>query len=162
MADKSELVNNIEMPEGMNPEVLRHIMYPENYGKLESPDGTGVSMDDKTGEFVIFTLKLAKDGIEDIKFATNGCQDTVVVGSMFTDMVKGESVEYAKKAIAKIEAKLGGLSPQQKICADMVFNAFIAALINVSNLAEGKTEEMHVIKSEESCEIPSTQGEDNE
>jgi nitrogen fixation NifU-like protein len=162
MSDKSELVNEIEMPEGMNPEVLKHIMYPQNYGKLDNPDGAGVAMDDKTNEFVIFTLKLGEASIEDIKFATNGCQDTVVVGSMFTEMVKGESVEYAKKAIAKIEAKLGGLSPQQKICADMVFNAFIAALINVSNLAEGKTEEMHVIKSEESCEIPSTQGEDNE
>jgi len=146
----------------MNPEVLRHIMYPENYGKLESPDGTGVAMDDKTGEFVIFTVKLSQDGIEDINYATNGCQDTVVVGSMFTEMVKGESVEYAKGAIAKIEEKLGALSPQQKICADMVFNAFVASLINVSNLAQGHKEEMHVIKSEESCIIPEEQGASNE
>jgi len=79
---------------------------------------------------------------------------------MFTEMIKGESVEYAKGAIAKIEAKLGLLSSQQKICADMVFNAFVASLINVANLAEGKTEEMHVIKSEESCVIP--EGETNE
>ena len=162
MSDKSDLVQNVDLPEGMNPEVLRHIMYPENYGKLEDPDGTGVAMDDKTGEFVIFTLKLGKESIEEIKFATNGCQDTVVVGSMFTEMVKGESVEYAKKAISKIEEKLGTLSPQQKICADMVFNAFVAALINVSNLAQGEKEEMHVIKSEESCEIPTTQGENDE
>ena len=153
-------MDDIELPEGMNPEVLKHIMYPQNYGKLDAPDGTGVAMDDKTNEFVIFTIKLAQDGIDDINFATNGCQDTVVVGSMFTEMVKGESVEYAKKAISKIEEKLGTLSPQQKICADMVFNAFVASLINVANLAEGKTEEMHVIKSKESCEV--TQGEENE
>lgn len=152
-------MDDIELPEGMNPEVLKHIMYPQNYGKLKDPDGTGVAMDEKTGEFVIFTLKLAKDGIEDLNFATNGCQDTVVVGSMFTEMVKGESVEYAKGAIAKIEQKLGVLSPQQKICADMVFNGFIAALINVANLAQGEKEEMHVIKSEESCELP--EGENN-
>ena len=151
-----------ELPEGMNPEVLKHIMYPQNYGKLENPDGTGVAMDDKTGEFVIFTVKLSQDGISDINYATNGCQDTVVVGSMFTEMVKGESVEYAKGAIAKIEEKLGVLSPQQKICADMVFNGFVASLINVSNLAQGETEEMHVIKSEESCVIPEDQGENNE
>ena len=154
MSDKTELVENVDLPEGMNPEVLKHIMYPENYGKLETPDGTGVAMDDKTGEFVIFTVKLGQESIEDVKFATNGCQDTVVVGSMFTEMIKGESVEYAKKAISKIEEKLGTLSAQQKICADMVFNGFIAALINVANLAQGDKEEMHVIKSEESCEIP--------
>ncbi len=144
----------IEIPEGMNPEVLQHIMYPQNYGKLENPDGTGVAMDDKTGEFVIFTLALSPDAISDINFATNGCQDTVVVGSMFTEMVKGQSVEYAKGAIAKIEEKLGVLSPQQKICAEMVFNGFIASLINVANLAQGKEEQMHVIKSDESCQIP--------
>ena len=155
-------MDDIELPEGMNPEVIKHIMCPQNYGKLENPDGTGVAMDDKTNEFVIFTVKLSQDGISDINYATNGCQDTVVVGSMFTEMVKGESVEYAKGAIAKIEEKLGTLSPQQKICADMVFNAFVASLINVSNLAEGKTEEMHVIKSEESCIIPETPGESNE
>ena len=155
-------MDDIELPEGMNPEVIKHIMNPQNYGKLENPDGTGVAMDEKTNEFVIFTVKLSPDAIEDINFATNGCQDTVVVGSMFTEMVKGESVEYAKGAIAKIEAKLGTLSPQQKICADMVFNAFVASLINVSNLAQGEKEEMHVIKSEESCIIPEEQGESNE
>jgi len=148
---------DVEVPEGMNPEVITHIMSPKNYGKLENPDGTGVAHDDKTNEFVIFTIKLGKASIEDIAYATNGCQDTVVVGSMFTDMVKGESVEYAKGAIAKIEEKLGTLSPQQKICADMVFNAFIASLINVSNLAQGLKEEMHVIKSEESCVIEEQQ-----
>lgn len=146
-------MEEIELPEGMNPEVLRHIMYPQNYGKLENPDGTGVAMDDKTGEFVIFTVALSPEGINDINFATNGCQDTVVVGSMFTEMVKGESVEYAQGAIAKIEEKLGVLSPQQKICAEMVFNGFIASMINVANLAQGKKEEMHVIKSDESCVI---------
>jgi len=155
-------MEEMDLPEGMNPEVIKHIMYPQNYGKLENPDGTGVAMDDKTNEFVIFTVKLSQDGISDINYATNGCQDTVVVGSMFTEMVKGESVEYAKGAIAKIEEKLGTLSPQQKICADMVFNAFVASLINVSNLAQGKTEEMHVIKSEESCIIPEKPGESNE
>ncbi len=146
-------MEEIELPEGMNPEVLKHIMYPQNYGKIDNPDGTGVAMDDKTGEFVIFTVALSADGITDINFATNGCQDTVVVGSMFTEMVKGESVEYAQGAIAKVEEKLGVLSPQQKICAEMVFNAFIASMINVANLAQGKKEEMHVIKSDESCGI---------
>ncbi len=150
----------IELPEGMNPDVIKHIMYPQNYGKLAAPDGTGVAMDENTGEYVIFTVALSPDAIRDINFATNGCQDTVVVGSMFTEMVKGESVEYAKGAIAKIEEKLGALSPQQKICADMVFNAFVASLINVANLAQGHEEEMHVIKSEESCDMP--QGERNE
>jgi len=135
-------------------EVIEHLMNPKNYGQIENADGVGMGTDMKTGELAIIYLNADDTNIKQIKFATNACQDTVVAGSLFTEMVKGESVEYAKGAIAKIEEKLGALSPQQKICADMVFNAFVASLINVSNLAQGEKEEMHVIKSKESCVIP--------
>ena len=146
-------MENIEVPEGMNPEVLKHLMDPQNYGKLDEPNGIGVAHDDKTGEFVIFYIKTDNDVISDVRFATNGCQDTVVVGSMFTEIIKGKSIEEGKKAIALLEQKIGIVTPQQRICAEMVFNAFIAALINEENLSRGEKEEMHVIKSEESCEI---------
>ncbi len=153
-------MENIEVPEGMNPEVLKHLMDPRNYGKLDEPNGIGVAHDDKTGEFVIFYIKTDNDSISDVRFATNGCQDTVVVGSMFTEIIKGESIEHGKKAIAILEQKIGIVTPKQRICAEMVFNAFIAALINAENLSRGEKEEMHVIKSEESCEIE--QKEENE
>lgn len=146
-------MENIEVPEGMNPEVLKHLMDPQNYGKLDEPNGIGVAHDDKTGEFVIFYIKTDNDVISDVRFATNGCQDTVVVGSMFTEIIKGKSIEEGKKAISMLEQKIGIVTPQQRICAEMVFNAFIAALINEANLSRGEKEEMHVIKSKESCEI---------
>ena len=146
-------MENIEVPEGMNPEVLKHLMDPQNYGKLDEPNGIGVAHDDKTGEFVIFYIKTDNASLSDVRFATNGCQDTVVVGSMFTEIIKGKSIEEGKKAIALLEQKIGIVTPQQRICAEMVFNAFIAALINEENLSRGEKEEMHVIKSEESCEI---------
>ena len=146
-------MENIEVPEGMNPEVLKHLMDPQNYGKLDEPNGIGVAHDDKTGEFVIFYIKTDNASLSDVRFATNGCQDTVVVGSMFTEIIKGKSIEEGKKAIALLEQKIGIVTPQQRICAEMVFNAFIAALINEENLSRGEKEEMHVIKSEESCDI---------
>ena len=146
-------MENIEVPEGMNPEVLKHLMDPQNYGKLDEPNGIGVAHDDKTGEFVIFYIKTDNAAISDVRFATNGCQDTVVVGSMFTEIIKGKSIEDGKRAISILEQKIGIVTPQQRICAEMVFNAFIAALINEANLSRGEKEEMHVIKSEESCEI---------
>jgi nitrogen fixation NifU-like protein len=145
-------MEEIEVPQGMNPEVIKHLMNPHNYGKLDGADGIGVAHDEKSGEFVIFYIKTDKEAITDVTFATNGCQDTVVVGSMFTEMIKGKAIEYGKNAIVKIEQKLGVLTEQQKICAEMVFNGFIASLINVQNLARGEKEEMHVIKSNESCD----------
>lgn len=146
-------MQDIKLPEGMNPEVLMHLMDPKNYGKLEVASGIGVAVDEKTGEYVIFYTLLEDENIKDVRFATNGCQDTVVIGSMFTEMIKGNTPQYAQEAIAKMNTKLKGASPQQQICADMVLSSFVASMINYENLQEEKTEEMHVLKMKESCEV---------
>ncbi|MCD6258219.1 MAG: iron-sulfur cluster assembly scaffold protein [Helicobacteraceae bacterium] len=146
------MLENIQVPEGMNPEILEHLMNPQNYGKLDAPSGVGVAVDEKSGEYVIFYVQTDGKIIDDLRFATNGCQDTVVVGSMFTQMIKGDAIEYAQASIQKLNDKLSGASAQQQICADMVLSAFIAAMQNYENLQNGKTEEMHVLKMKESCE----------
>jgi nitrogen fixation NifU-like protein len=149
------MFEDVKMPEGMSPQMLEHLMYPKNYGKLDDADGVGVALDEKTGEYVIFYTKLNDDEtIKDVRFATNGCQDTVVIGSMYTEMIKGNSLEYAQKAIAKMHEKLGKLSAQQQICADIVFTAFIASLKNYENRKNGHDEELHALKMKESCEVP--------
>jgi nitrogen fixation NifU-like protein len=91
--------------------------------------------------------------ITDIKFATNGCQDTVVVGSMFSETLKSNTTAYADVAIEKLQTKLGILTQQQKICADLVLAAFSAALVNFANRSKGIDEELHLLKTQESCEI---------
>lgn len=146
-------MENIQVPPGMNPEVIEHFMNPKNYGKLENPSCVGVALDEKTSEYVVFYSLLEGDNIKDVRYATNGCQDTVVVGSMFTEMIIGQSVEYAHGAIQKMSDKLGVMTKQQQICAEMVLNAFVASMMNFDNLANGETEEMHILKMTESCEV---------
>ncbi len=153
------IMQNIELPKGMNPETLEHLMNPKNYGKLENPSGVGVAVDEKTGEYVIFYTLLDGDAIKSAKFATNGCQDTVVVGSMFTEMIIDHDTEYANDAIKKMNKKLGGATPQQQICSDMVLSSFVASMMNYENLQNGKVEEMHVLKMKESCETEGETGE---
>ena len=155
------MFENTKMPEGMNPEILEHLMDPKNYGKLDEPSCIGVAMDEKTKEYVIFYTLLEDKIIKDVRYATNGCQDTVVIGSMFTEMIKDNDLEYANKAVEKITAKLGNLSAQQQICADIVFSAFMASLQNFENLKNGAEEELHLFKMKESCEAENM-GEKNE
>jgi len=150
------MFENVKMPEGMNPEVLEHLMNPKNYGKLDDADGVGVALDEKTKEYVIFYTKLDGDIIEDVKFATNGCQDTVVIGSMFTQMILGNDTNYANTAVQKMHDKLGKLSAQQQVCADIVFTAFLASLKNYENKQNGEDEELHVLKMKESCQVEQT------
>jgi nitrogen fixation NifU-like protein len=153
------MFEDTKMPEGMSPEVLEHLMNPKNYGKLEEPNGVGVALDEKTKEYVIFSILLDDTLIKDVKFATNGCQDTVVIGSMFTDMIMNNNLEYAQGAIKKMNDKLGNMSAQQQVCADIVFSAFSASLKNHENLQNGLEEELHLFKMKESCEVT---GEKNE
>lgn len=148
-----KMFENVKMPEGMSTDALEHLMNPKNYGKLENPSCVGVALDEKTGEYVIFYTLLDGDIIKGTKFATNGCQDTVVIGSMFTEMLIDNNVEYAQKAIEKMHEKLGVMTPQQQVCADIVFSAFVASMMNFENIQNGKEEEMHVLKMKESCEV---------
>ena len=146
------MFENVKMPEGMSAETLEHLINPKNYGKIEDADGVGVALDEKTNEYVVFYIDLNADTIEDAKFATNGCQDTVVIGSMFTEMIIGNDLNYAQTAVDKMHEKLGSLSPQQQVCADIVFTAYVASLKNAENKQRGEDEEMHVLKMKDSCD----------
>jgi len=155
------MFEEVQMPEGVSREALEHLMNPKNYGKLEDANGVGVALDEKTKEYVIFYTLLDGETIKDVRFATNGCQDTVVIGSMFSEMIKNNDVEYANGAIEKMHAKLGVMTPQQQICAEIVFSAFIASLKNFENVQNGADEELHLLKMKESCEAENM-GENNE
>jgi nitrogen fixation NifU-like protein len=151
------MFENTKLPEGMSVETLEHLVDPKNYGKLENPSCVGVAVDEKTGEYVIFYTLLDGEIIKDAKYATNGCQDTVVIGSMFSEMIINNDVEYAQGAIKKMHKKLGVMTPQQQVCADIVFSSFVASMLNLENIQNGQNEEMHVLKMKDSCE-----GENNE
>jgi nitrogen fixation NifU-like protein len=140
------------MDKQMNPETLEHLMDPKNYGKLDNANCNGVALDEKTKEYVIFSTLLKSEVVKDVKFSTNGCQDTVVIGSMFTQMIKNNNLEYANSAIRKMNEKLGAMSIQQQACADMVFTAFIASMKNFENIQNGEDEELHILKMRNSCE----------
>jgi len=158
----NDMLKDVKMPDGINAETLEHLMEPKNYGKLDNANCVGVALDEKTKEYVIFYTLLDGDIIKDVKFATNGCQDTVVIGSMFTQMIKNNNLEYANGAIQKMHEKLGEMTAQQKVCADIVFTAFIASMKNFENLQNGAEEELHILKMKESCEPENLNGGNNE
>ncbi len=158
------MYKDVKMPDGMNHEILEHLMNPKNYGKLDETSGVGVALDEKTKEYVIFYTLLDGDVIKNVSFATNGCQDTLVIGSMFTEMIKDNDLDYANGAIQKMHEKLGKMSKQQQACADIVFSSFIASMKNFENLSNGKEEELHILKMKESCEATGmeSKGKNNE
>lgn len=134
-------------------EILEHMMAPKNYGQMENPTCTGMGVDTKTGEFALIYLKLDLDNaIEDIKFGCNACQDTVIAGSLFTEMIKGMHLTYAKDAARRLENKLLDAPERQRACSMMVIKAFDASLLHKATIEAGGTEDMCSIELNESCE----------
>jgi nitrogen fixation protein NifU and related proteins len=136
----------------ISAEVLEHMMKPRNYGVMKDYDGLGMGADKKTGEFAMVYIKLNGDILENITFGCNACQDTVVAGSLFTEMVKGDTLDNSVKALMLMDEKLDIASKKQQACSRMVLQAFRAAIINKENRVNGMDEDMFTIDLKESCE----------
>lgn len=134
-------------------EILDHMMDPKNYGKIENPTAVGIANDPKTGEYTLMYLLIEDDNLKDIKFACNACQDTVVAGSLFTEMMKGDTLSYAKEAALRLSIKIKDAPPKQQACSGMVLRAFEAALLHLEAKNNGEEIDMCSLEMDESCEI---------
>lgn len=141
------------MENNLNQEIIEHLMHPRNYGPIESPTGVGVGHSEQSGEFVIFYLGTKDNILENVGYATNGCHDTVVLGSMFTEMIKGESLEYAKNSAEKLREKVALGPVKQQACAQMVLTAFEAAQRHEQEKATGSAEELCATEIDMECEV---------
>ncbi|MFZ9658961.1 MAG: iron-sulfur cluster assembly scaffold protein [Arcobacteraceae bacterium] len=134
-------------------EILEHMMSPKNYGQMDNPTCSGMGVDTKTGEFALMHLLLDDENIiKDIKFGCNACQDTVIAGSLFTEMIKGMNLVYAKDASHRLEAKLSEAPPKQKACSMMILKAFEASLLHKKSKENGGDEDMCSLELGDSCE----------
>ncbi|MEA3522290.1 MAG: iron-sulfur cluster assembly scaffold protein [Campylobacterota bacterium] len=145
-------MNEEYSPKELNDEIIDHLMNPKNYGQIEPANGTGMGYDRKTQEFVIFYLHVKDEKLNNVGFATNGCQDTVILGSMFTEMIKGDTLPNAKRASVLMKEQIKNAPASQQACADMVLTSFDAALLNHVHLTDGKEEAMYKIAIAQSCD----------
>ena len=90
----------------LRAEIGKHLMQPENYGKLEDASCVGVGIDHATKSYVIMYINRDEEYILDIMFGTNGTQDTTTLGSLFTEMIKGDTIKGALENAAMLERDL--------------------------------------------------------
>ena len=110
--------------------VMEHFRNPKNVGEIENPSGRGKVGNAVCGDIMEFYIKVDEKGvITDAKFKTFGCGAAIATSSVLTELVKGKTIEEAKKItnMQVIEA-LGGLPKVKVHCSVLAEEALTKAI----------------------------------
>ena len=109
--------------------VVEHFTNPRNVGSIPDADGVGSATNPVCGDMIKIFIRVRDGRIEDVKFQTFGCGAAIATSSMITEMVKGKTVEEARKVTNEAVAEaLGGLPPVKMHCSNIAADAMHAAL----------------------------------
>ena len=112
--------------------VIDHFENPRNIGSLDKSDlavGTGLVGAPACGDVMKLQLKITNDGIiEDVKFKTFGCGSAIASSSLVTEMVKGQTIDYAQSISNADIAEELSLPPVKIHCSVLAEDAIKAAI----------------------------------
>jgi len=108
-------------------QLLDHYHNPENFGVLDNAE-VDIEMDNPTcGDMIHLTARLDSAGrVAEVMFEGQGCVISMAAASMFTEHVKGKTVEeIATMGLDQIQEMMGGvkLSMGRVKCALLPLNA---------------------------------------
>ena len=110
-------------------EVIDHFTNPRNMGEIKNADAVGILGNPVCGDVMKIYLKVKDNKIKDIKFQTMGCAAAISTSSMITELVKGKTLEEAKKITNNQVAKsLKGLPPIKMHCSNLAADCLKKAI----------------------------------
>jgi len=112
--------------------VMEHFKHPRNMGQIKNPDASGEVGNPQCGDVMLVTMNINPETriIEDIKFKTFGCVSAIACSSVTTELLKGKTIDEAKKLTKQdIVNELGEL-PAIKLHCSVLSNEAVKKAID--------------------------------
>ncbi len=105
--------------------LLEHGQNPQNYGLLKDPDFEVTELNPLCGDEIHLTGRINNEKLIEIGFISEGCIISKASASLFTEKIKGESIEEIKKLKPEeVLENLGvTLTPARTKCALLIYVA---------------------------------------
>lgn len=119
------------MKKNFQNNIVKKMFNPKNFGEIKKPDAIGEFVNPQCKDFTRVYLRIKNGKVKDAKFQTIGCMAAIAFSDEACNMVKGKTIEEAKKIEAKeIFKKIKGFSEEKMHCSIMGPNAAKQALAN--------------------------------
>ena len=122
--------------------LIKHFENPQNVGSLDPSKtsvGTGLVGAPACGDVMKLQIQINEDGIiEDAKFKTFGCGSAIASSSYVTTLLKGKTVEEAKKVRNIDIAEELQLPPVKIHCSVLAEDAIKAAIQDYQSKKDGR------------------------
>ena len=110
-------------------ELLDHFEHPRNAGEVPDPDAAVQLENPACGDVLKLTLKVAEGRIVDIRFLAKGCVAAMACASLLTELVRGKTVEEARRLRREeLVTRIGGLPTASFHASHLALEALATAL----------------------------------
>jgi nitrogen fixation protein NifU and related proteins len=110
-------------------EALDHFEHPRNAGAIADADASVRIENPACGDILELTMKIDAGRIAEIRFRAKGCVAAMACGSALTELVRGKSVDAARKLTREeLLRAVGGLPEASSHASHLAMDALEAAL----------------------------------
>lgn len=114
-------------------QVLDHFEHPRNAGAIADADASARIENPACGDILELTLKVDGDRIAEIRFRAKGCVAALACGSALTELVRGKSINEARKlSREELLRAVGGLPQASSHASHLAMDALQAVLQQLS------------------------------
>jgi nitrogen fixation NifU-like protein len=114
-------------------QVLDHFEHPRNTGVVAEPNAQALIENPACGDTLKLTVRVVDERIEEIRFQAKGCVASIACGSAMSELVRGKTVEEARRLRREeIVQAVGGLPQASMHASHLAMDALGTVLSKVA------------------------------